>query len=156
MYRKQSVHVIECRKQLLSCHALICFSVMHILTSLIPSLNVCPVHVLPCCFINHLTNTGLCVMLLCANVPVLSQSLLEELASKESQLHRLREKAQQLWDGHTAGKGFVHRVSQLSAQYLALSNLTKVTSHLSARWLPIPGAAGVDRLCVHIGLCPKP
>ncbi|KTF86540.1 hypothetical protein cypCar_00031779 [Cyprinus carpio] len=53
------------------------------------------------------------------------QSLLEELASKESQLHRLREKAQQLWDGHTAGKGFVHRVSQLSAQYLALSNLTK-------------------------------
>uniref|UniRef100_A0A672NJW8 Nesprin-1-like n=1 Tax=Sinocyclocheilus grahami TaxID=75366 RepID=A0A672NJW8_SINGR len=53
------------------------------------------------------------------------QSLLEELASKESQLHRLRVKAQQLWDGHTAGKGFVHRVSQLSAQYLALSNLTK-------------------------------
>ncbi|XP_073726049.1 nesprin-1 isoform X5 [Misgurnus anguillicaudatus] len=53
------------------------------------------------------------------------QSLLEELASKESQLHRLREKAQNLWDGHMAGKGFVHRVSQLSAQYLALSNLTK-------------------------------
>ncbi|XP_056332551.1 nesprin-1-like isoform X4 [Danio aesculapii] len=53
------------------------------------------------------------------------QSLLEELASKEPQLLRLREKAQQLWDGHTAGKGFVHRVSQLSAQYLALSNLTK-------------------------------
>ncbi len=95
-------------------------------------------------------------MLLCANVPVLSQSLLEELASKESQLHRLREKAQQLWDGHTAGKGFVHRVSQLSAQYLALSNLTKVTSCLSACWLPVPNAAGVDELYVCIRLCPKP
>ncbi len=88
-------------------------------------------------------------MLLCANVPVLSQSLLEELASKESQLHRLKEKAQQLWDGHTAGKGFVHRVSQLSAQYLALSNLTKVTSCLSACWLPVPNAARVIKLCVH-------
>lgn len=94
-------------------------------------------------------------MLLCANVPVLSQSLLEELASKESQLHRLREKAQQLWDGHTAGKGFVHRVSQLSAQYLALSNLTKVMSRLSACWLPVPNAAGVDKLYVNKGLCPK-
>lgn len=72
----------------------------------------------------------------CTTLPVLTclcfQSLLEELGSKESQLHRLREKAQNLWDGHMAGKGFVHRVSQLSAQYLALSNLTKVTSHLPA------------------------
>lgn len=65
---------------------------------------------------------------MCANVPVRSQSVLEELASQGAQLSRLREKAQQLWDKHTAGKGFVHRVSQLSAQYLALSNQTKVTS----------------------------
>ncbi|TSO25166.1 Nesprin-1 [Bagarius yarrelli] len=53
------------------------------------------------------------------------QSVLEELASQEAQLSRLREKAQQLWDKHAAGKGFVHRVSQLSAQFLALSNQTK-------------------------------
>ncbi|KAJ0008744.1 hypothetical protein NQD34_016159 [Periophthalmus magnuspinnatus] len=53
------------------------------------------------------------------------QSVLEELASQEVQLCRLREKAQLLWDEHAAGKGFVHRVSQLSAQYLALTNLTK-------------------------------
>ncbi|XP_045574102.1 nesprin-1 isoform X3 [Salmo salar] len=53
------------------------------------------------------------------------QSVLEELASQEVQLIRLKEKAQLLWDGHAAGKGFVHRVSQLSAQYLALTNLTK-------------------------------
>lgn len=64
----------------------------------------------------------------CANVPVRSQSVLDELASQEAQLSRLREKAQQLWDRHTTRKGFVHRVSQLSAQYLALSNQTKVTS----------------------------
>lgn len=70
----------------------------------------------------------------CANLPVRLQSVLEELASQEVQLSRLREKAQQLWDGHTAGKGFVHRVSQLSAHYLALSNLTKV---ISACLLPI-------------------
>ncbi|TRY83472.1 hypothetical protein DNTS_016214, partial [Danionella cerebrum] len=43
------------------------------------------------------------------------QSLLEELGCQEPVLLRLREKAQQLWDGHTAGKGFVHRVSQLSS-----------------------------------------
>uniref|UniRef100_A0A8C7ULC6 Spectrin repeat containing, nuclear envelope 1b n=1 Tax=Oncorhynchus mykiss TaxID=8022 RepID=A0A8C7ULC6_ONCMY len=53
------------------------------------------------------------------------QSVLEELASQEVQLIRLREKAQLLWDGHAARKSFVHRVSQLSAQYLALTNLTK-------------------------------
>lgn len=57
---------------------------------------------------------------------VLFQSVLEDLASREVQLNRLKEKAQLLWDEHSAGKGFVHRVSQLSAQYLALTNLTKV------------------------------
>lgn len=60
------------------------------------------------------------------NLLVLFQSVLEELASLEIQLNRLKEKAQLLWDEHAAGKGFVHRVSQLSAQYLALTNLTKV------------------------------
>lgn len=60
------------------------------------------------------------------NLLVLFQSVLEELASHEVQLNRLKEKAQLLWDEHAAGKGFVHRVSQLSAQYLALTNLTKV------------------------------
>lgn len=62
------------------------------------------------------------------NLLVPLQSVLEELASQEVQLIRLKEKAQLLWDGHAAGKGFVHRVSQLSAQYLALTNLTKVTN----------------------------
>lgn len=61
-----------------------------------------------------------------ANLLVLFQSVLEELASLEIQLNKLREKAQLLWDEHAAGKGFVHRVAQLSAQYLALTNLTKV------------------------------
>ena len=71
----------------------------------------------------------LCVLAcICGNLLVLFQSALEELASQEVQLSRLREKAQRLWDEHAAGKGFVHRVSQLSAQYLALTNLTKVTS----------------------------
>lgn len=60
------------------------------------------------------------------NLLVLFQSVLEELASHEIQLNRLKEKAQLLWDEQAAGKGFVHRVSQLSAQYLALTNLTKV------------------------------
>jgi len=63
---------------------------------------------------------------LLVNMPVLFQSVLEELASHEVHLSRLREKAQLLWDEHAAGKGFVHSVSQLSAQYLALTNLTKV------------------------------
>lgn len=77
-----------------------------------------------------------CVRLAClsGNLLVLFQSVLEELASLEIQLGRLKEKAQLLWDEHAAGKGFVHRVSQLSAQYLALTNLTKVQS--SARALP--------------------
>lgn len=71
-----------------------------------------------------------CVRLAClsVNLLVLFQSVLEELASLEIQLSRLKEKAQLLWDEHAAGKGFVHRVSQLSAQYLALTNLTKVQS----------------------------
>lgn len=55
-----------------------------------------------------------------------AQCVLEEVASREAELARLREKAHLLWEGQAAGKGFVHRVSQLSAQYLALSNLTKV------------------------------
>lgn len=58
---------------------------------------------------------------------VLVQCVLEEMASREVELSRLRERAHHLWEGQAAGKGFVHRVSQLSAQYLALSNLTKVT-----------------------------
>lgn len=58
--------------------------------------------------------------------PALAQCVLEEVASREAELARLREKAHHLWEGQAAGKGFVHRVSQLSAQYLALSNLTKV------------------------------
>ncbi|RXM34940.1 Nesprin-1 [Acipenser ruthenus] len=53
------------------------------------------------------------------------QSVLEEIACQEFQLNRLKEKAHQLWEGQAAGKSFMHRVSQLSAQYLALSNLTK-------------------------------
>lgn len=57
---------------------------------------------------------------------ILAQCVLEEVASREAELGRLREKAHHLWEGQAAGKGFVHRVSQLSAQYLALSNLTKV------------------------------
>lgn len=57
---------------------------------------------------------------------ILAQCVLAEVASREAELARLREKAHHLWEGQAAGKGFVHRVSQLSAQYLALSNLTKV------------------------------
>ncbi|XP_016071417.1 PREDICTED: nesprin-1 [Miniopterus natalensis] len=53
------------------------------------------------------------------------QSVLEEINCYEPQLNRLKEKAQQLWEGQAASKSFVHRVSQLSAQYLALSNVTK-------------------------------
>ncbi|XP_027896443.1 nesprin-1 isoform X8 [Xiphophorus couchianus] len=53
------------------------------------------------------------------------QSVLEEMASREVELSKLRDKAHHLWEGQAAGKGFVHRVSQLSAQYLSLSNLTK-------------------------------
>ncbi|XP_026643175.1 nesprin-1 isoform X6 [Microtus ochrogaster] len=53
------------------------------------------------------------------------QSVLEEIQCYEPQLHRLKEKARQLWEGQAASKSFVHRVSQLSSQYLALSNVTK-------------------------------
>ncbi|EPQ19233.1 Nesprin-1 [Myotis brandtii] len=53
------------------------------------------------------------------------QSVLEEINCYAPQLHRLKEKAQQLWEGQAASKSFMHRVSQLSAQYLALSNVTK-------------------------------
>ncbi|CAL8394133.1 unnamed protein product, partial [Arctogadus glacialis] len=53
------------------------------------------------------------------------QCVLEEMSGREAELGRLRERAHLLWEGQAAGKGFVHRVSQLSAQYLALCNLTK-------------------------------
>ncbi|TSR99415.1 Nesprin-1 [Bagarius yarrelli] len=53
------------------------------------------------------------------------QSVLEEMSSMESELGRLRERAHSLWEGQAAGKGFVHRVCQLAARYLALSNRTK-------------------------------
>ncbi|XP_062833321.1 nesprin-1 isoform X16 [Anolis carolinensis] len=53
------------------------------------------------------------------------QSVLEEIRCHESQLNRLKEKAQQLWEEQAASKNFMHRVSQLSSQYLALSNITK-------------------------------
>ncbi|XP_055471872.1 nesprin-1 isoform X4 [Psammomys obesus] len=53
------------------------------------------------------------------------QSVLEELQCYEPQLHRLKERARQLWEGQAASKSFVHRVSQLSSRYLALSNVTK-------------------------------
>lgn len=82
----------------------------------------------------HCVSLCACVRLAClsGNLLVLFQSVLEELASLEIQLSRLKEKAQLLWDEHAAGKGFVHRVSQLSAQYLALTNLTKVQSSARA------------------------
>ncbi|CAL9692474.1 unnamed protein product [Knipowitschia caucasica] len=53
------------------------------------------------------------------------QCVLQEMCGREAELARLRESAHRLWEGQAAGKGFVHRVSQLSAQYLALSNLAK-------------------------------
>uniref|UniRef100_A0A8C5RJ37 Spectrin repeat containing nuclear envelope protein 1 n=1 Tax=Laticauda laticaudata TaxID=8630 RepID=A0A8C5RJ37_LATLA len=53
------------------------------------------------------------------------QSVLEEIKCNEPHLSRLKEKAQQLWEEQSASKNFVHRVSQLSSLYLALSNLTK-------------------------------
>ncbi|XP_060128741.1 nesprin-1 isoform X4 [Zootoca vivipara] len=53
------------------------------------------------------------------------QSVLEEIRCHEPQLDRLKEKAQQLWEEQAASKSFMHRVSQLSSQYLALSNVTK-------------------------------
>lgn len=80
------------------------------------------------------------------NLLVPLQSVLEELASQEVQLIRLREKAQLLWDGHAARKGFVHRVSQLSAQYLALTNLTKVTNTCLPTCPPARGQAGGTRV----------
>lgn len=76
------------------------------------------------------------------------QCVLEELSCREAELGKLRERAHRLWEGQAAGKGFVHRVSQLSAQYLALSNLTKVildphlppvTSSVTPSLLPLAG-----------------
>ena len=68
---------------------------------------------------------------------LLVQCVLEEMAGREAELGGLRERAHRLWEGQAAGKGFVHRVSQLSAQYLALSNLTKVTPGLYAPFLSL-------------------
>ncbi|KAH0622390.1 hypothetical protein JD844_024656, partial [Phrynosoma platyrhinos] len=53
------------------------------------------------------------------------QSVLEEIRCHESQLNKLKEKAQQLWEEQAASKNFMHRVSQLSSQYLSLSNVAK-------------------------------
>ncbi|XP_077587652.1 nesprin-1 [Stigmatopora nigra] len=53
------------------------------------------------------------------------QGTLEELESQQVHLNRLKDKAQRLSDQHAAGKAFAHRVSQLSARFLALTNLTK-------------------------------
>uniref|UniRef100_A0A8B9L4Z7 Spectrin repeat containing, nuclear envelope 1a n=1 Tax=Astyanax mexicanus TaxID=7994 RepID=A0A8B9L4Z7_ASTMX len=53
------------------------------------------------------------------------QSVLEEMCCREPELGGLRERAHSLWEGQAAGKGFVHRVCQLAARYLALSNRTK-------------------------------
>lgn len=54
------------------------------------------------------------------------QSVLEEISCHEHQLNRLKEKAQQLLEEQAVSKSFMRRVSQLSSQYLTLSNLTKV------------------------------
>uniref|UniRef100_UPI00398E76DD nesprin-1 n=1 Tax=Pristiophorus japonicus TaxID=55135 RepID=UPI00398E76DD len=53
------------------------------------------------------------------------QSVLEDIACRESQLNKLKEKAQHLWEEQASNKSFMHRVSQLSAWYLALNNLAK-------------------------------
>lgn len=73
-----------------------------------------------------------------STLPAPAQCVLEEMAGREAELGALREKAHHLWEGQAAGKGFVHRVSQLSAQYLALSNLTKVTPAPSSCYNPPP------------------
>uniref|UniRef100_A0A4W3HCF8 Nesprin-1 n=1 Tax=Callorhinchus milii TaxID=7868 RepID=A0A4W3HCF8_CALMI len=53
------------------------------------------------------------------------QSVLEDITCHETQLNKLKEKAQHLWEEQASNKSFMHRVSQLSAQYLALNNLAK-------------------------------
>ncbi|XP_029114386.1 nesprin-1 isoform X5 [Scleropages formosus] len=53
------------------------------------------------------------------------QCVQEEIASQDFQLSKLKEKAGLLWEGQVGGKGFMHRVSQLSAQYQALANHAK-------------------------------
>lgn len=81
-----------------------------------------------------------------STLPAPAQCVLEEMAGREAELGALREKAHHLWEGQAAGKGFVHRVSQLSAQYLALSNLTKVTT--PPRPVTTPNRHHL-RLCAH-------
>lgn len=80
---------------------------------------------------------------------LLVQCVLEEVASRESELGKLREKAHHLWEGQAAGKGFVHRVSQLSAQYLALSNLTKVILFPSRN----PTTPPPPNICMFVKCC---
>ncbi|XP_041950505.1 nesprin-1 [Alosa sapidissima] len=53
------------------------------------------------------------------------QAVLKELTSREAGLTQLRGQAYELWEGQAAGRDFMHRVSQLIGQYLALSNLIK-------------------------------
>ncbi|XP_076129249.1 nesprin-1 [Alosa pseudoharengus] len=53
------------------------------------------------------------------------QAVLKELTSREAELTQLRGRAYELWEGQAAGRDFMHRVSQLIGQYLALSNLIK-------------------------------
>ncbi|TRY57107.1 hypothetical protein DNTS_023982 [Danionella cerebrum] len=53
------------------------------------------------------------------------QLLFKEMCSRESELSELRGRAHGLWDTQGAGKSFVHRVCQLAASYLALSNMIK-------------------------------
>lgn len=89
---------------------------MHLLLANVDSMSFGPKLCLRCAFPRPLNGDLL----------VLFQSVLEEINCYEPQLNRLKEKAQQLWEGQAASRSFVHRVSQLSAQYLALSNLTKV------------------------------
>ena len=93
---------------------------------------------LPCALPQPLNSDLLCAF----------QSVLEEINCYEPQLRRLKEKAQQLWEGQAASRSFMHRVSQLSSQYLALSNVTKVTPAMCCVWVCVlvaelgPGSPG--------------
>lgn len=71
------------------------------------------------------------------------------MRSRESELAGLRERAHGLWDGQGAGKSFVHRVCQLAACYLALSNLIKVTSSTCVYTSPV-----LCLLCTSLPLLP--
>lgn len=128
----------------LSCHTLTrpCIPPPHLIFPFSGYTFTQPVNVFP--FNHWLTHSPLPYSHSPFTCLILAQCVLEEVASREAELGRLREKAHHLWEGQAAGKGFVHRVSQLSAQYLALSNLTKVilfpscnptTIHVQNRYL---------------------